>query len=664
MKPHRSTFSTFLELFTKMGDSGQGASPGWFATDPGAGNGLLTESTALAFDRRAFFWAMRNLPVAEACKHFLVCGTIGSGKTIAIRLFLQSIARRFRGRPKTPEQLVLFDAKGDAIPLLAAMGLRPTDNNVYILNPYDKRSKVWNIGEAVDSPAMARHLATLLVPEEPRSNSPYFSEAARELVYSVILALTHIHGKDWGLRDLLCALDSRDHIARVSAREPRAKILAERILHDDRHSDGVLSTLGTKLGRFEQVAALWHANHNTPPFSIPQFLKHPGVLILGNDPVLRSTFWPINAILLKALSQEILRGPETLQPRHWFVLDEFRAMERVDCIQELLNRGRSKGASVLLGIQSVEGLLDVYGDHAANDILGQCTYKTFLRLGDPRTARWAEDFIGRVRRVEPIRTESWSHDTHNESIQYSIHERSLLMASYFMNLPLPRLGGPHVAVSDVPWHNCIFITDRSFQEVLGWCRPPTKDAALVPFNDPAAQKLRPWTAAEELTFCGPQAQPSRGAKSPATPQGAVSKPTPQAPKPAALARKRRSWVFATGDFKDLSALVDKLEAQSDPVSAYLMSRFSAAGTQALRQYDAGTLDGRDLRRILVREFAAIILGPSIYEPQRFAKVKLAPETLSLLQPAAAPSSPEQLNRALLEDAYPRLLARRHKAPRT
>ena len=59
----------------------------------------------------------------------------------------------------------------------------------------------------------------------------------------------------------------------------------------------------------------------------------------------------ITAMLLKSLSKQILRGPESTLPKHWFVLDEFPAMEQVDSIHELVNRGRSKGASVLIGVQ-------------------------------------------------------------------------------------------------------------------------------------------------------------------------------------------------------------------------------------------------------------------------------------------------------------------------
>ncbi len=277
---------------------------------------------------------MRNLPVAEATKHFLICGATGSGKSIGIQLFLQSIAQRFRvssRRKKKPpaepdrklpprggEQLVIFDAKGDVLPMLAAMGLGPGDSgqNAWVLNPFDERAAVWNLGEAAQTPGLVRFLATLLIPEERQSTAPYFTDAARELVYAVACALNAIVASEWSLRDLLCALDSREHIQAVTGRHPPAARLATRILDDSQHSSGVLSTMAAKLGRFEQVAALWHTNVSKRHFSVPKFLQRPGVLVLGNDPVLRDSLWPINTLLLRSLTNEILRGPETRQPRH------------------------------------------------------------------------------------------------------------------------------------------------------------------------------------------------------------------------------------------------------------------------------------------------------------------------------------------------------------
>lgn len=468
MSKPRQESPSFWSLFGQPKTDASPPSPLWelFASEEPPPQAPVP--CALGFDPGHVFWAMRNLPITEATKHFVICGATGSGKTVGIQLFLQSIAPRFRPEAKVPEQLILFDAKCDIVPLLAALGLGPGNSNVWILNPYDARSAVWNLGEATDTPVMARALAALLVPDERNSNAPYFSDAARELVYAVLLALNRIAKTEWTLRDLLCALESREHIQEVAAQDPRAQRLVERLLNDRHHSPGVLSTLATKVGPFEQVAALWHTNNSGRRFSIPDFLSRPGVLVLGNDPVLRESFWPINAILLKALTNEILRRPNTRLPRHWFILDEFRAMERVESIHDLLNRGRSKGAAVLLGLQSVEGLMEVYGENGANDILSQCAQKTFLRVGGPKTAEWAENFFGKVRRQETSVTET-SGGERSTAKHTELQERSMFLASFFMDLPFTGPGQPYVAVCDLPHLGETLIVRRAFDEVIAWC---------------------------------------------------------------------------------------------------------------------------------------------------------------------------------------------------
>ena len=461
------------------------------------------------FNEEMVFWAMRNTPITEAVKHFLVCGAIGTGKTTTIDLFLQSIVPRFKQDRATPEQLIIFDAKCDIIPKLANWGLSLEDdnekNNIWLINPYDKRSSTWAIAEAVKSPLMAQHFAAILVPEERQSTAPFFWTASRQLVYAAILALNRIAGSDWELRDLLCALTSRERITAITASHPRAKELAAAVLSDKQHSSGVVSTLATKLGHLEQVAALWHTAPKKKPFSIAKFLERPGVLILGNDPVLRESLWPINSMILKSLSKQILRGPEVRLPKHWFVLDEFPAMEQVESIHELVNRGRSKGASVLLGIQGLDRLTQLYDETGANDLLEQCSSKTFLRAGGPKTAEWIERFFGKYRRTESVHSESWSSTGRTASVQYNTVEQSIFLASFFMDLPFTGPGCPYVAVSDIPWLNKTLITRRFFDEVDSWRKKPQqgdkKVDTLQPRDDEADQTLEPWDADEIARFC-------------------------------------------------------------------------------------------------------------------------------------------------------------------
>ena len=493
----------------------------------------------MEFDENYVFWAMRDVPIKEAATHFLICGATGSGKTVAIQLFLQSIAPRLRTGRTPPEHLIVYDAKCDLIPILDGLGLRHDDKeaNVWILNPFDARTAYWKLSESMDTPGMARYLATLLVPEEKNTTAPYFSNAARELAIAVINALNHIRPKKWTFRDLLCAMDSTERIAAITGRYPPSKRDAQAFLNDEKHIGGVFSTLTSKLGPFKEVAALWHTKPDAPAFSVREFLEKPGVIVLGSDPVLNESLWPINAILLRALANEILRGPDTRTPRHWFVLDEFRAMRRVDCIHDLLTRGRSKGASVMIGLQSVDGLVEVYGEQVAEDILSNCANKTFLRAGGPKTAEWAERFFNKIRHTEQTVTESWGSgpggNTSGYSVQHQLQDRSLFLPSMFLDIPFPRVNGDYLAISDVPCANTTFITRRSFDEILSWLKQPAGVEPIEPRLDPKEQVLWPWNPEEELDFM--PGIPS-GKEADDSPQVA-SKPKSKSTKPKAK-RKR------------------------------------------------------------------------------------------------------------------------------
>ncbi len=429
------------------------------------------------FDEDFVFWAMRNLPASEATKNFLVCGAVGSGKSVAIELFLKSIAPRFQTGRLNPEQLIIFDAKSNTVPMLASLGLRPEDENFYILNPLDSRSAVWNIAEAVQTPTMAKALAHLMIPEERNSTAPYFNDNSRMIVVAVINALNAIHQDRWTLRDLLIILGNRRYIQGVTNRYSPSASALDGLFRDTRNLPGVLSTLGSKTSKFSEVAALWSANTSGRKFDIATFLSKPGVLVLGNDPALKDSFWPLNAILLKALTEEILRRPDSLPPRHWFVLDEFRSMQQVDCMHTFLNQGRSKGASVMLGIQAIEGMVDVYGAEKANELLGNCAHKVFLRAGGYKTAEWAEQHFNKVRQQETTVSYSTGSGTTTTTVQHSLQERFMFLATVFLDLPFPVRGGTYEAICDLPSMRETVIVQRLFDVVLGWLPKPE----LTPF---------------------------------------------------------------------------------------------------------------------------------------------------------------------------------------
>lgn len=112
-----------------------------------------------------------------------------------------------------------------------------------------------------------------------------------------------------------------------------------------------------------------------------------------------------------------------------------------------------------------------------------------------------------------------------------------------------------------------------------------------------------------------------------------------------------SPMFTVADFanKDLDRMVARLELGTNAVSRYLWdSRFTDAGKTILTN---STLPLEERQFTLASEFNKVVQGDSIWEANRFAKVRLSATTQRLLK--RNPAGPElaQLNHSLLSDTY-------------
>jgi hypothetical protein len=486
-----------------------------------------------------FYWTMRNLPIEFATQNMAVIGGIGSGKTTLIQLLLQSISHRFKSdRKAPPEQLIIYDAKTEIIPILEAAGLSPKDPNFWILNPLDHRGASWAMGEAVEQPAYARTLSRILAPRDEKSNAPFFTDGASLLIKETMTGLSAIMATTWTFRDLLNALDSPESIRAIAAHNPRSEKIVSNILNDSKHAAGILSTLMTKLQDFEEVAALWHTGTSRREFRIERFIQEPGVLVLGFDAELKDALWPANRVILNAITQKILNQPDSKrQPRFWFLLDEFPAMRDIEFVSDLMNRGRSKGACVLLGAQTLSGLHAIYGKPRTEEILGDCTFKTFLQSSDPATAEWMSNVVGTIRYWEDDHSEN---DNGEGSATTKIQERRALNDSVFKFMPRADSGGEFHAVHVTPkgpiytrsWAEDVFAMRWKVPERNGY------DSSIERRNEVEDQYLDPWTLDESEWILGSrQEEPPSPPKLP-KPEAFTPRPFPETDVPASSPSER------------------------------------------------------------------------------------------------------------------------------
>ncbi len=114
-------------------------------------------------------------------------------------------------------------------------------------------------------------------------------------------------------------------------------------------------------------------------------------------------------------------------------------------------------------------------------------------------------------------------------------------------------------------------------------------------------------------------------------------------------------IFSVGDFKELSAFMSRLKAQADPLSQYIWGRLSEATRQAALVKKKAKL----FEPVLVRDLNEIIRNSCLYDEERFAGVALSDEARALVALNLRGARLAQLNRLLLEEAYPVEIVKSH-----
>jgi uncharacterized protein (TIGR03663 family) len=109
--------------------------------------------------------------------------------------------------------------------------------------------------------------------------------------------------------------------------------------------------------------------------------------------------------------------------------------------------------------------------------------------------------------------------------------------------------------------------------------------------------------------------------------------------------------FEPGEIQDAGTFVQKVRAQSDPVSKFLLeSGLTNHLGAAPPARDAGQFES-----LLVSNLNQIITGPSIYDSNRFQGINMRAVTDELRRQNPRGQDLVRLNRRLLEDAYPKEL---------
>lgn len=312
-----------------------------------------------------------DIPRSAEPYHFLVVGSTGSGKSVAISRMLDSLEAR-------GDLVLVVDSGGEFCSRYYREG------RDHIINPFDDRCAPWSPTSEMKGPWDAEALAKSMIPDGV-GDSKEWNGYAQVFVTAILRKLSE-EGR-LSIKDLL-------YYAQAASMEELKVFLANTAAAAQLVSDKTFGSIRTIVSTYLSTYA--YLTDNDEPFSVAEFIlqDQSGFLFLTyRDDQLDSLRNMISCVLDVA-ARTILAMPANPDRRVWLIIDEFASIGKVQSIEAVATKARKVGGCLLLGLQAVSQLKDRYGEHSAQTILSCLSSWLVLRCSDADTAEYISKYIG------------------------------------------------------------------------------------------------------------------------------------------------------------------------------------------------------------------------------------------------------------------------------
>ena len=143
-------------------------------------------------------------------------------------------------------------------------------------------------------------------------------------------------------------------------------------------------------------------------FSFREYVQNPdGRVVVVESPELSRGVGPGYSLLVDEM---IDAGMENPQQECFYLLDELDTIPRLQNLKELASRGLKQNCRMLLGIQTIGQMRDVYGRNGTKGVTGNCNQIIGLSPGNDGgdTVEWYQSLLGERR--EMVKSRSRSRD--------------------------------------------------------------------------------------------------------------------------------------------------------------------------------------------------------------------------------------------------------------
>ncbi|MBV8452874.1 MAG: type IV secretion system DNA-binding domain-containing protein [Deltaproteobacteria bacterium] len=323
-----------------------------------------------------------TLPRRLEFEHIITAGNTGSGKSTITRGMLYQIQDR-------GETAIINDPECEFVQEFFNEG-----RGDIILCPVDQRQPFWSPWfELRDQfkPIDAASLAASIIRGRPQNDTQeYFQRNARALVRGMFEA---IPVKD---RDNLQVFADFLKQARDKLREQLESTKAPAAIIDPgaHDSGGGTGIIGVTDAAIEGFGYMPSRGQTTRQWSAREWARNPkGWIFFTSDATTRDAVQALQGIWLDCLARW-LRARPFHSPHVWIFAEECAAMGYQPELKEIANRGRKRDLSLVINVQSISQLREIYGHDGAITLISSPSTKVILRVDETEMAEWASQQLG------------------------------------------------------------------------------------------------------------------------------------------------------------------------------------------------------------------------------------------------------------------------------
>lgn len=446
---------------------------------------IIKSIMALNISGPTVFWGGVDVP-RRMIVGLSLCfvGAPGAGKTLQIKRYMGATLKEVKDG--SDQRAVVYDFKGDLLPILHSI----TGGRALTLNAFDLRCISWRIAADIDTVALTNQFSTTLVPVEHGPNR-FFSDAVRHILGLTTQALMKKLPRRWTLRDILLALEEPHYLRQLLSQFPETRCGLQYFSAETTFQN-IQSSIQATLFPYAPIAACWHRAKRS--IALSEWIREAWVLHLGAAESIRFQQDTLNRLIIQRVSELTLSQTESSTRGTSLWVDELRMLGKAELVR-FLTGARSKGGWAVLGFQDCDGIKEVFGQYAPDELAGLCPGKVLLRMDSASTAKWAAELVGSSEWMDYRRSNVDGQTLVGGQSGEQRSERLLILPSEFMSFPPTT---PENGLTGVFLHPSIgaFKNTIPWSELMSEMPCPTPQVPEFVERPKEHQYLEPWSAAE------------------------------------------------------------------------------------------------------------------------------------------------------------------------